>query len=298
MGHSPSRALPPGSARPGRQHGRRLLRSAVVLARSCHPEACAAVTLVAVMLAGALGRPAAGMAAVGAAVLAGHLSVGWHNDWLDADRDLAAGRTDKPVAAGLVRRQAVGRGAAAAALLTVPLSLLSGGKAGLAHIAAVALAWGYNASLKSTAWSWAPYAVSFPLLVAFIYLGLPGAPWPPLWAVTATALLATGAHLANALPDLEDDQAGGVRGLPHRLGRNASRLGAGVLLLGASVIVTIGSGPPGAGTLSGLGVVVVLIAAAAVQGRHGGGRWAFRLTLAVAVADVAMLVARTGSLRS
>ena len=34
----------------------------------------------------------------------------------------------------------------------------------------------------------------------------------------AGALLGVGAHLVNALPDLADDEATGVRGLPHRLG--------------------------------------------------------------------------------
>ena len=61
--------------------------------------------------------------AVGAAVLAGQLSVGWHNDWLDAERDSAAARPDKPVATGAVSRRTVARCAlialAAAVLKTV-----------------------------------------------------------------------------------------------------------------------------------------------------------------------------------
>ncbi len=270
---------------------------AAVLFRSCHPEPTVAVTTVAVALAAASGRSGAGTAAVGAAVLAGQLSVGWHNDWLDAERDRAAGRRDKPVAQGLVGRRAVGRAALTAAVVTVPLSLLSGRQAGTAHIAAVGLAWGYNAGLKSTAWSALPYAVSFSLLVTFICRGLPGAPGPPWWAIVATATLGTGAHLANALPDLEDDEATGVRGLPHRLGRTRSRVGAAALLLTASVAVTFGPGSQGPGTLAGLGVSAALVAGGTALGRQGGGRWPFRLTMGVALVDVALLVARGGSLR-
>ena len=256
-----------------------------------------AVTAIAVALAAASGRSVAGTVAVGAAVLAGQLCVGWHNDWLDAERDRVARRQDKPVALGLVARRAVGRAALIAGTLTIPLSLLSNARAGGAHIAAVALALGYNAGLKSTVWSWVPYAVSFSLLVAFIDLGLPGAPWPPWWATTATAALATGAHLANALPDLEADVATGVRGLPHRLGRTRSRVGAAGLLLAASAVVTFGPGAPGAGPLAGLGLAVCLVVGAMTLGGQGDGRWAFRLTMGVALVDVALLVSRGGSLR-
>ena len=74
-----------------------------------------------------------------------------------------AGRTSRsppgrsPVA--VVRRAAL-----AAAAACVVLSLALGWRAGLTHVAAVAVAWAYNARLKSTPWSWLPYAVSFGLL--------------------------------------------------------------------------------------------------------------------------------------
>ena len=109
--------------------------------------------------------------------------------------------------------------AAAIALAAVPLlSLLSGWRAAIVHCVAVALAWAYDLGLKATALSVVPYAIAFGLLPVFVVLGLPGAPWPPWWAPVAGALLGAGAHFANALPDLDDDIATGVRGLPHRLG--------------------------------------------------------------------------------
>lgn len=261
------------------------------LAAACHPGPTATVTAVATALAIASGRPAPGVAAVAAAVLAGQLSVGWHNDWLDAERDRATGRVGKPVVAGTVPRVAVGLGAAAALAACVPLSLLSGWRAGAAHLVAVLLAWGYNAGLKSTVWSWAPYAASFALLVSFVSLGRPHHPAPPWWALVAAALLGVGAHLANVVPDLADDAATGVRGLPHRLGRGRSVAGAAGLLLSASAVVAFGPGSPG-WTGLGLAAAVVVIGGGAVAGVRGRAGLLFTSSLVVALVDVAMLVSR------
>ena len=187
---------------------------AVALARSCHPEPTAAVTLMVTALAVTSGRSAAGVVLVFLAVLTGQLSIGWLNDALDADRDKAVGRTDKPVVAGAVSVRTVRGAALVPGLACVPLSLASGLFAGGVHLVAVAAGWAYDLGLKSTRWSVLPYVVCFGLLPAFVVLGLPGAPLPPWWLVAGGALLGAGAHFANVLPDLDDDAATGVRGLP------------------------------------------------------------------------------------
>ena len=64
------------------------------LVRACHPEPTAAVTAVSAALAAAVGRGVAGTVAVAAAVLAGQLSIGWMNDYLDRDRDVRVHRAD------------------------------------------------------------------------------------------------------------------------------------------------------------------------------------------------------------
>src|SRR3954464_4592905 len=74
------------------------VRTLAGLLRACHPEPGAAVTAGSALLALSTGRDARGVAAVAAAVAASQLTVGWHNDWLDADRDAQSGRTDKPLA--------------------------------------------------------------------------------------------------------------------------------------------------------------------------------------------------------
>jgi 4-hydroxybenzoate polyprenyltransferase len=263
----------------------------VSLGRACHPEPTVAVTAVATALAAASGRSVLGVVAVATAVLSGQLSVGWHNDWLDAERDLEGGRSDKPVARGSIGRRTVGAAAGTALAACVPLSLLSGWRAGAAHVVAVLLAWAYNARLKSTVWSWVPYAVSFALLVAFVSLGRPGTPWPPWWSLLAAALLGVGAHLANVVPDLDDDVAGGVRGLPHRLGPTRCVGGASGLLLAASAVVAFGPGHPGL-TAIGLAVAALLVGAGVVAWRRGAPTVLFRASLLVAAVDVAMLVSR------
>ena len=48
--------------------------------------------------------------------------------------------------------------------------------------------------------------------------------WPPAWMMATGAVLGVGAHLLNALPDLADDDATGVRGLPQRLGAGRVRV--------------------------------------------------------------------------
>lgn len=236
-----------------------------------------------------------GSALVAAAFLSGQLSVGWSNDWMDRDRDVRAGRPDKPVALGELPA-GVARGAAlTAAAAAVPLSLAMGLRAGVAHLVAVAAAWAYNARLKATALSFLPYALAFGLVPSIVTLGLPSGSFSPWWATAAGVLLGVGAHLANALPDLADDVAAGVRGLPHRLGARTSAATAAVLLLGAVALADLG---PGAGPL---GVAVLLTAAVVtgaglVRSRVPGSRAAFRAALVVAVLAVAVLVTRGGAL--
>jgi 4-hydroxybenzoate polyprenyltransferase len=266
--------------------------SAVALLRASHPEPTAMVTTLAVALAVGTGRSGAGVLAVGAAVLAGQLSIGWHNDWLDAARDSSAGRPDKPVAVGDISRQAVARCAVAAAAAAVPLSFLSGWRAALAHLAGVSLAWAYNARLKATLASFVPYALAFPLLVAFVTLGGPRAAWPPWWALAAASLLGCSAHLVNVAPDLDDDLAAGIRGLPHALGRSRSVGATVVLLLAATVILSFGPGRPGWWAVTAVIAVAVAVAAGIALARRPGSRWLFRSVLLAAAIDVAELVAR------
>ncbi|MEU8777895.1 UbiA family prenyltransferase [Streptomyces sp. NPDC048606] len=259
------------------------------LLRACHPAPAAAVTLCSAVLAAAVGRGVAGTAVTAGAVAAGQLSVGWCNDRVDLARDRAAGRRDKPLVTGTVRPADVTAAALTALLLCVPLSLACGTAAGLAHMVGVAAAWAYDLWLKKTPGSWIPYALAFGLLPAFVTLGLPGAPWPPPWLTGAAALLGVGAHLANVLPDIDDDLAAGVRGLPQRLGARRAAPLAGLLVFASAVALV--AGPPGPVSPYGLSLLALTFALLLATVR-APGRIPFLAVLGVALADVALLLMR------
>lgn len=258
----------------------------MTLLRAAHPGPAFAVTLLAGMLGLAVGLGPADVALVVAAVGTGQLTIGWTNDLLDAARDRAVGRTDKPLATGEIDERTVRGFTGAALLLTVALSLAAGIVAGLVQLLTVGSGWAYNLGLKSTAWSWAPYAVAFGALPAFVSLVDNPDVLPPWWMVAAGALLGIGAHLVNVLPDLADDAATGVRGLPHRLGaRRSSALAVGVLL-GATLVIVLGASVE----LSVAVVALVVVGGLAVLALVTEGRTPFRAAIAMALVDVAMLV--------
>ena len=259
------------------------------LVRAAHAGPTVAVTTVVALLAVALGLGAYDGAVVTAAVLAGQLTIGWGNDLRDARRDREGGRADKPLATGEVAPSVVRRCLVGAGVACVVLSLLAGWQSAVVHLAlGVASGHVYNLRAKATAWSWLPYAVAFGSLPAVV--GLADAPptVPPAWMALTAALLGVGAHFLNALPDLADDAATGVRGLPHRLGATTSRALATSLLVAGTLVAVLGpAGVPPAWTWAAL-AVVVLLAGVALLGR---GRTPFHAAVATALVDVVLLVA-------
>jgi 4-hydroxybenzoate polyprenyltransferase len=234
------------------------MRTVVALARASHFAPTVAVTAFTTALAVAVGVGWRS-ALVAAAVLAGQLSVGWSNDWLDRHRDRAAGRMDKPLVRGELDDDVVRNGAAAALAVCAVLSMALGWRAGVVHLAAVALAWSYNAGIKSTPVSVLPYMAAFGLLPTFVTLTLQPPRWPPLWIIAGAALLGGGAHFANTLPDLRTDAETGVRGLPHRLGATGSLAAATVLLGLGALSIPLGGGRP-----SMVGAVALVATAAVI----------------------------------
>ena len=71
-------------------------------------------------------RASAPVLRVAAAFAAGQLATGWSNDWIDRDRDVRTGRTDKPVVQGRLPPRTLRRAATAAGAACVPLSLALG----------------------------------------------------------------------------------------------------------------------------------------------------------------------------
>lgn len=268
----------------------------IPLLRACHLQPTLAVTAIATTLAVSAGR-GAGSVWVALAVLSGQFSVGWSNDYLDRDRDRLAGRADKPIVAGQVTARTVSVAAVVAAVLCVPLSMMSGWRAGSLHLAAVVVAWAYNGWLQSTVASVVPYTLAFGVLPAFVTLGFPGHPWPPAWATLAAGLMGTGAHFVNTLPDLGGDAGTGVRGLTHRIGPGVS-LFLGALFMASTTAVLAVAPPGGPGLLSWAlaAAAFVVVVAVVVAGLTGHLRAAWSLALCAATLNVAVFVARGGSL--
>jgi 4-hydroxybenzoate polyprenyltransferase len=267
-----------------------ILRTVRGLALACHPGPTVAVTALVTALAWSTGRSPAGCLLVAATILTGHLSIGWSNDAIDAARDTIVNRQDKPVVRGLVSRRTLAVGAGVALVVTIPLSLANGIAAGLMHLLFVACAWAYNLGLKSTAISWLPYAVAFGALPSFVTLGTADV-WAPWWATAAGALLGIGAHLANVVPDLDDDLATGVRGWPQRLGPSA-RLIAPLPLAAATALLVIAP----AGAIGVIGWIALVVVAGLLVVIVAWRDAPFLVTIAIAAVSVISLVLRGDAL--
>lgn len=263
----------------------------IALLRASHPEPAAAVTTVTALLCFGAGMGPARAVGVTATVLASQLAIGWANDAIDAGRDARVGRADKPVATGLVTRRAAAVAAVVASVACVVLALVTSLEAAPVAVLALVSALSYNWPVKFTVFSPLPYAVSFASLPSFVVL-VAGRPVPS-WLIAAGGLLGVGAHFANVVPDMADDERTGVRGLPHRFGPRGSLAASAVLLLAVTALLIFGPpGPPrSVGAVAGAFAVVVLLVGAYFGRRSGARHWAFRGVMGVALVDVVLLVA-------
>ncbi len=248
-----------------------------------------AITVLATVLAAQAAPDGIGPALTGPAMLAGQLSIGWSNDALDAARDAAAGRVDKPVATGAVSVRAVWIAAYTALVAAMAMALTINVTTAILLAVIVGAAWAYNLGLKSTPASGLMYVLGFGPIPAYAASTLPGQPVPTWYATAAAALVGLGGHFANVLPDLAADQAAGVAGLPQRVG---ARWGAGavravalVLLLSASVLLLVASSFHWA-AVAGMAFAVLF----AVIGAVSSGRVPFAAAFGIAAVDVVLLI--------
>ena len=273
------------------------MRTARGLWGSTHPGPALVVTALSLALGIATGLDAARLALLVASVFLNQLSVGLSNDAIDAGRDRAVGRTDKPIAAGVVSPRLALGVAVAAVVASLALSAVLGRGMLAAQAVFLAGAWAYNAGLKSTAFSLVPFLISFGIFPSFATLAAPGGGVAAGWAWIAGAALGAAVHLTNVLPDLDDDARTGVRGFPHRIGPRASALLAVAGLFVGAVAVLVG---PVAGNVSEVGwldwafaaaVAVVAVATGVRALVRPPDRTVFRLVMLAALLLAAQLVA-------
>ncbi|PPH21858.1 UbiA family prenyltransferase [Rathayibacter toxicus] len=268
-----------------------------LLFASSHPGPTVTVTVLATVMAAVSRHSVEVVAFVAVAVFAGQLSIGFANDWIDADRDRAVGRADKPVALGKVSVAEVRAFAIGTLAVAVVLSLLLGPVAAVAHGVVVAAGWAYNAWLKRTAWSVVPFVVAFGVL-PIVAIAAGGGGFPAVWTIAAGAVFGVAIHCTNVLPDLVDDAATGVQGFPHRLGAKRSGVVAFISLALAATVVLLGQ-TLGNDPVRGYPVVLAVMGTSAVIVLAGVGvrlvatgpptRTLFRLVIAASIVLVVEL---------
>jgi 4-hydroxybenzoate polyprenyltransferase len=267
-------------------------QKALALFRSTHPLPSLSVTSFAVLFGIGLGLPKEKLLLVGLAVLAQQFSVGLSNDWLDAGRDIAVKRIDKPVARGMVSLASVRTASLVAAVSALTLAFALGTAAFLWMLLMLAIGWVYNLGLKSNGFSVVPYILGFGILPAFVTLSGQEPTMPPVWVMIVAGLFGVAAHFANTLPDLLADKQTGVRALPHILGQRASALVIAVTASSASIIlVTQSSKLVPVISIGGLALTVALPLLGSVLAlRPNPPKLVFHLLLLASLVNVVMLM--------
>ena len=255
-----------------------------------HPGPTLVVTVLSLALGIAAGVDPGRLVLLVVAVFSGQVSVGLSNDAIDGARDAAVGRTDKPIAGGAVAPERALAVAVASVVVALVLSAPLGAGLLAAHALALASAWAYNAGLKSTPFSIAPFVLSFGLFPSFATLALPAPGLAAPWASLAGAALGAAVHLTNVVRDLDDDRRTGVRGLPHRLGARASVVLAAVGIVVGAIAVLTGTDATAVGVVFFAAVLVVAAAAVTTAFVRAPGRSVFQLTMLSALLLAAQLV--------
>jgi geranylgeranylglycerol-phosphate geranylgeranyltransferase len=173
-------------------------------------------------------------------------SIGAMNDYVDEPLDRLAARREKPLVARDVSRSAALLIWVLTALLGFAASYPFNGWAVAIAIVLWLLGFSYNFWAKRTRFSWLPFAGFYPSLPLWGFVAAEKFTPTLLLTYPVSALLAVGLNVANTLPDLDRDLAGGVKGFTHRLGTGRALillwlLFAATMVLMASAGLLIGS---------------------------------------------------------
>ena len=175
-------------------------------------------------------------------VIAAHaamqISIAMLNDYCDRKHD-AKGKPEKPIPRGLILpREALIAGLSMIVIMVVlliPLPRL----AFIVSICYLALGQAYNLGLKSTPLSGIVFALAMPLIPLYAFAGVGHIPSIIYWFVPAGFLLGIALNLANALIDLEEDAAEGLRTLAVVLGVARSFTVCDIMIALCAVLVGI-----------------------------------------------------------
>lgn len=149
-------------------------------------------------------------------------AIGASNDYCDRDLD-ALTKPSKPIAQGLLEPRTALVVAGLLALAAGALSATFGPASLGVGAAGLGAGLAYNVRLKRSVLSALPFMVALPALPIWVWVSLDRFAGELWWLLPFAPLAALAVHLSNTLPDLEADSRGGVRGLAHALGADASR---------------------------------------------------------------------------
>lgn len=214
-------------------------------------------------------------------VFLGQLLVGFINDLNDYSDDLKHKRMAKPLVSGEITTTKLRTAIKIVAPLTILVNIFGplGIKGGLIYLFGVGMGVGYNFYFKSTLLSPIPYALAFAALVSCIVVATERT--PPLWFISAAALLGVAAHFANVLKDIDQDLASKIKGLPQHIGKRGSRLVTSLLLITATFILHAANSNL---SLLIIGLVFALITSVAPN------KIIFKALMITAVIDVIMFI--------
>jgi len=198
-------------------------------------------------------------------ILLTQVAIAFHNNWCDRDLD-AATKPWRLIPRGALSPSTAHRiswGLFAAGLaVAAPLGPLV--------LIAIAVGTGcgfvYDAGLKRTIWSFAPFCVALPTLpvAAFIVAGRTDAALAVAYLIGAPIVISV--HLADALPDIARDRAFGLRTLAVRLGTRRAYVACWTGVAAAAGMALV-LAPPGHGPGPLFGASIGLLALAIAASR-------------------------------
>lgn len=258
-GSGPGLAATRDPDRPAPRSPAALIARVAVTVRLVHPFPSILDGLIVGLVALVAGGGPGTAAVLGLSMTLLQFSIGTLNDVVDAPLDAGRG-PDKPIPSGLVGVRSARAVAAASAI--GGLGLAATGGPALVALAGVVLgigAW-YDLKAKGTTLSWLPLAVGIPLLPVYGWYGATGdLPGVFLVIIPAAANAGTALAIANAIVDMDRDDAAGIGSIALALG--AGRAAGLVIALHAVVAVLALATAIALGAPTGW-VAAILVAAA------------------------------------
>jgi 4-hydroxybenzoate polyprenyltransferase len=207
----------------------------------CHPGPMlfnvAAVTAFA-LLAAWPNIPWKVMALLISAHLAMQLSIAILNDYCDRERDVLS-KKNKPIVRGLVLPQEALFTSLLLMVAMVVLLIPLNRWAVLISLLYLAFGQSYNLGLKNTPAGGIVFALALPLIPVYAFVAVSHFVPLVLWQIPISVLLGLALHLANTLPDIEQDTANHAHNLAVILGREKTIAAITALILLAVVFIDV-----------------------------------------------------------